>query len=268
MAQALTKEAIVDLLKDENPQDADRFASYCLRLLVEKHTYGEKKGQLKNPWMATKTAAALAELFRRVKRDGLVFDGQHVTLGNTGISYDYIAYKNKMLKVYPDSKIDPGLVYSDDTFTAAKVDGRVSYNHVIGSPFGQTKDKLQGAYCVIINQRGEFITLLSKEDIEKHRKVAKTDKIWQEWWKEMVLKTVLKKACRQHFADVIETMDAEDNETNYDLENPLDMELEWKAEIDEITTVEALNAYYQKNRGRGKGHDQYIANKLKQLKTV
>jgi hypothetical protein len=261
MAQTLQKQAIVDLLKDENPQDADRFASYCLRLLLEKN---KKTGQPQNPWMASKTADALAELFRRVKREGLVFDGVHVTLQSTGVSYDYVAYKNKMLLAYPESKIDAALVYKGDTFTTSKDDGSVSYHHEVANPFAQKAEDVIGGYCVIKNKRGDFLTLLSKEDIDKHRKVAKTDYIWREWFKEMAMKTVVKKACRQHFADIYEGISEMDN-AEIDLDNPMDLDLGWKGEIDAIESIDKLVEYAGTHRGRGKSFDQYLAKKMKQL---
>lgn len=265
MAQPLQKQAIVDLLKDENPQDADRFASYCLRLLMEKK---RNSSELANPWMGSKTAAVLAELFKRVKREGLVFDGQHVTLQSTGVSYDYVAYKNKMLLAYPESKIDAALVYEGDTFTVSKDDGSVSYHHTVANPFAQKGEKdLVGGYCVIKNKRGDFITTLSKEDIDKHRKVARTDYIWREWFKEMAIKTVIKKACRAHFADIYEGIGEMDN-AEIDLENPLDLDIAWKGEIDAITSIDDLVAYAATHRGRGKAFDQYLAKKLKQVQGV
>lgn len=163
--------------------------------------------------MATKTADVLAKLFRRVGAEGLVFDGKHVSLQSTGISYDYVAYKNKMLLAYPETMLDMSEVKEGDTFTASKESGKVVYSHKIADAM-KTGDvtSIVGAYCVIKNKRGEFLTTLSKEDIAKHRKVAKGDFIWSAWFKEMVLKTVLKKACKYHFDDIFESMNEIDNE--------------------------------------------------------
>lgn len=205
------KDQVLDLLTGENVEHADAYASYCQRQLLEL----DKKTKLpKNPWMKTKTAEQLAQLFRRVRSEGLVFDGKHITLQSTGISYDYIAYKNKMLLAYPESKIDMDIIKEGDTFTVGKENGQVIYKHEIKDPLttGDIKS-IVGAYCVIKNQRGEFITLLSKDDIAKHKRVAKTSMIWDAWFKEMVLKTVLKKGCKYHFDDIFEGMNEVDNES-------------------------------------------------------
>ena len=209
--RANLKQQIMDLLQDENKEQADNYASYCMRLLLEKD---KKTGKDKNPFMQTKSAESLAQLFRRVKSEGLVFDGKHITLQSTGISYDYVAYKNKMLLAYPETKLDMDVVKEGDTFTAGKENGEIVYKHDIANPLAAADaTTIIGAYCVLKNKRGSFITLLSKEEIAKHRKVAKTDFIWSAWFKEMVLKTVLKKACKYHFDDIFESMNEIDNET-------------------------------------------------------
>ena len=69
---------------------------------------------------------------------------------------------------------------------------------------------------VIKAYRGQLVmysTSHSKEDIAKHRRVAKTDAIWVAWFKEMVLKTVLKKSFKYHFDDIIAGVDEMDNES-------------------------------------------------------
>ena len=256
----MKKQAIIEFLKEYNQEEVEQFASYCVRLSMQK----DKKGILKNPWILKKEEKQLADLFKRVANDGLVFDGNHVSLQSTGISYDYVAYKNKMLLAYPESKVDVALVYKDDNFQIAKETGSVIYTHSIGDPFNQKEENIVGAYCIIKNKRGEFATLLNKEEINKHRKVAKTDYIWRDWFKEMALKTVIKKACKQHFADVYESIEQNDNE-NYDLDNPIDIDLEWKQEIEAIETMGELKKYYLANKGKGKEFDKLINLKKKSL---
>lgn len=246
------KEKIIELLKDiEQKEAVENYASYCARLKLEKN----KEGKLKNPFMQYKKEEELAELFKRVLADGLIFDGKHITLQSTGVCYDYIAYKNKMLLAYPESKIDMSVVNDKDTFSFSRANGKVFYEHQMTEPF--QKENIIGAYCVIKNNRGEFLTLLNKEELEKHRKVAKTDYIWSAWFKEMVLKTVIKKACKQHFDDVYTKIEELDNE-NYDLENTLDIDIKVKQEIEATTTEADLNKVYAKYSGLGKEFDKLV----------
>ena len=258
--EKITREGIIALLKDYNSEDVEKFASYIVALKLKKR----KDNSIENHWIQKKTNEAMAILFKRVAKDGLVFDGVHISLQSTGISYDYVAYKNKMLLAYPESKVDVALVYEGDEFKVAKESGTVMYSHSIKDPLSQDDSKIQGGYCVIQNKRGEFITLLSKEEIDKHRKVARQDYIWKQWFKEMALKTIIKKACKQHFLDIYESIDEKDNE-NYNLDNPLEIEISTKQEIDEIKTTQELTEYYKKNKGKGKEFDQYITMKKEEL---
>lgn len=257
------RDQIRGLLKDENQQHVNKFASYCQFILTD---VDKKKGGLKNPWMQSQTADMLAERFRYVQQLGLVFDGVHVTLQSTGISFDYIAYKNLMLIAYPETKMDLSLVHEGDEFTVGKDSGSVSYAHKINDPFKQTDKNVVGGYCIIRNKRGEFLTLLSSEDFAKHRRKAKTDFIWGDWFREMCLKTLIKKAVKYHFADVFGEMDQIDNETNCDLDNPVNLDLEWKAEIDAIDDPDQLAEYYFKNQGRGADFDRYVKKRSDELK--
>lgn len=219
---------------DFNKVKAEKYAAYCMRLKREKN----RDGVLKNPWFQKKTIDELTKLFVRVTSEGIDFDGVHVTFQSTGISYDYVAYKNRMLLVYPETKIDLQLVYEGDQFKFSKESGSVIYSHSFNDPFNQLDEKVIGGYCVIKNKRGEFIVILDKSEIQKHRDVARTDGIWKKWFKEMCMKTIIKKACKYHFQDVTAGMDELDNE-NYDLEKVT------KNEIDELSDkiVEALYVY-------------------------
>lgn len=237
------KEQVLKLLPDEK-ENGIKFADYCQLLLTEKN----KDGTTKNPFMAQRTAQQLVNFYNYVKADGLMLDGKHITINQHGVSYDFVAYKNKMLLSYPESKIDFGVVYKGDTFTFSKESGKVTYTHILGNPFEQKESDIIGAYCVIKNDRGEFITTLSALEIQKHRNVAKTDFIWKAWFKEMVIKTVIKKACKQHFDDIYAKIDELDNE-QYDLEKAvsepaLDKVGIYIKKVNECKTAKELQALF------------------------
>lgn len=257
----MNKTTLTALLKDFKPDEIEVFIAYCEKLRTAKKKTGAS-WVIANPWMERLSDEKLALMFKNVAKDGLVFDGIHITLQSTGVSYDYIAYKNKMFNVHPESKIDVSLVYDGDSFEFAKKDGKVFYTHTISSPF-QRKEMI-GGYCIIRNKRGEFITILDRSDIDKHRKVAKTDLIWKQWFTEMATKTVIKKACKLHFSDLYQNIETLDND-NYEIENPLDLDLKIKGEIDAIETIEELQKYYHKNKGKGKAFDKYVSLKKKEL---
>jgi len=250
----MIKEKLVGLLKGFCPEDVEKYANYLVR---------ESKKE-RNTWLKNKKEEELAELFKRVAKEGLVFDGEHITLQSTGISYDYIAYKNKMLIAYPESQIDVGLVYKEDKFEISRDSGKVTYKHEIVNPFERKNTDIIGGYCIIKNKRGESSTLLSKDDIDKHRKVAKTDYIWREWFVEMALKTLIKKACKQHYADIYDNIEEMDND-NYELDNPLDLDIEIKQQVDACEDIESLKKVYNKYKGKGSSFNKYISLKKEAL---
>lgn len=223
---------ITAALNGENSVNVERFAAYCQRLLVDK----DKEGKLKNPWMQQKTAETLAALFKRVQAEGLVFDGKHITLQSTGVQLDYVAYKNKMLLAYPETTFDLNVVREGDTFEFEQGNGKVTYSHKLANAFGDKE--IIGAYCVLRNTRGEFLTTLSRKDIDKHRAAAKTKNVWDTWFTEMAMKTVLKKATKYHFDDVFEALNEVDNE-GIDLTQVVNDEKEAEAIAEAIKNIEA-----------------------------
>lgn len=239
------QDIIKELEKVENQQNVENFASYCIRLKLEKKP---RTNDVKNPWMQKKTAQDMAKLYLRVENEGLVFDGKHVTLNSRGISYDYVAYKNKMLIAYPETKMNFSAVFAEDDFSFETTDGRVSYKHTLSNPFSRDETRIIGAYCVIKNRRGEFLTTLDKAEIHKHRAVAQTDSIWKQWFIEMVYKTVIKKSCKYHFDDIFQKMEEED-QAQFDLSNPVDVDIAVKQDVEACLTQEELKAMYNKYKG-------------------
>jgi len=234
------------LLSEYPKEKVELYVDYCNKVATDK----KSNGQISNTWFTYRTNKELSDYFKGVMKDKLDFDGKHITILKTGVSYDYIAYKNKMFLAYPESVIDVQLVKESDKFSFEKVSGSINYNHIITNPFGN--EKIVGGYCVIKNKRGEFLTVLSEEDFMKHRKIAKTHYIWDAWEDEMRLKTVIKKACKTHFADIYQNIETIDNE-NYDLETSLDLSQETLNDIEKLTTIDECLKYYNDNKDKNAG---------------
>lgn len=209
----------------------------------------ELKADPKNFWCKNKTPDFWEDCYNKIKASGLEFNPKHITINTNGVSYDYVAYKNKMLMAYPESEIDVALVYVGDDFSFANNGGKITYYHKSANPFKHEDKDIIGGFCVIKNKRGEFLTTLSKNEIEKARKVAKTQAIWQNWYAEMCLKTVIKKAVKFHFDDIYTSMEEEDNK-QYDLEKVLNDAQEFPIAlinaINEAKSVQALTAIYKR----------------------
>lgn len=258
----MDKKKLIKILQPEwiVSSNINNFVNYCYKLQTEK----KKDWTLQNPWSTKITEEKFAELYRKVEAEWLVFDWVHITLQSTWISYDYVAFKNKMLIIYPESVIDIQLVYEWDDIEFGKTDGAIEYTHKIKNPFTSKDKDVIGAYTVIKNKRWEFLTTLSKEELDKHRKTAKTDYIWSARYKEMCMKTIMKKACKLHFGDIFTKIEEMDND-NYSLDNPLEIEIDFKKEIDAINTIEELKKYYEKNNGKWKDFDKYVSIRKEQI---
>jgi len=200
----MNKQDIINLLQDFNAEEVEKFASYCIRIFLDD----------KNAFMKKKKAEDMALLYKRVANEWLIFDWVHITLQSTGISYDYVAFKNKMLIAYPESLIDVQLVSNKDEVEFSKESWKVNYTHKFWNIFEIKDEDVIWAYCVIKNRRWEFLTTINKDEIEKHKKVARTSYIWNAWFKEMALKTIIKKACKTHFNDIYEKILEEDDKQN------------------------------------------------------
>jgi hypothetical protein len=57
----------------------------------------------------------------------------------------------------------------------------------------------------------------------------------------------MKKACKLHFGDMFTNIEEMDND-NYNLENPQELDLDYKSEIDSIENLEDLKKYWTENQ--------------------
>lgn len=181
---------------------------------------------------------------------------------------DYHTYKNKLLEIYPESIVDIQLVYEDDEFTFSKESGKVIYSHKVNSPFKKDK-KAIGGYCVIKNRLGEFLEIMNETEILKCKQVAKMKNIWNNWTDEMYLKTIIKRATKRFFYDVVKEIDIQDNK-DYDLSlaDSDDSDFKICSEIENIKTIENLKKYYNDNKDKVKNKKTFnskVTEKKKQL---
>lgn len=235
------KELLINQSFDNNKVDI--FCSYVNRLKTEV----DSQGKLLNYWAAKLPDDKFADAFKSVYSTGLFVDGDSITLTyrkKLVITYDYHAYKNKILLSYPETIFDFQVVYEGDSFTFKKESGKVFYTHVMNNPF-ETKKEIIGAYGVIKNKRGEFIELINKDDIQKMRNTSKMKNIWNTWLDRMVLKSVIKRICAVHFKDVTKEIDTVDNEQNDPIRAEFPPEL--LEIIDNAETIDELNKIYNAN---------------------
>lgn len=209
---------IYELWKEDfksNLQELDNFAKYIYKACAEK----DKKNKYTQWWLRdtswnVKKAEVFYDLFKEVANEWLWLDGKHITIQSTGLSYDYIAYKNKMLLAYPETIIDLQLVYEWDDTEFCKDNGKIEYTHKLKNPFSKKDEEIIWGYCIIKNKRWEFLVTLTRDDFEVAKAAAKGDFIWKKFYAAMCMKTLIKRACKMHFSDMYEKMDNEDNKQN------------------------------------------------------
>ena len=214
------------------------------RYVHKLQTETDKQGKLKNFWATKQSPDVWVGYFEKVAQTGFYIDGENITIGNTGISLNYQAYKNLVLKAYPEAVFDVQLVKQGDEFNFEKQNGKINYHHEMKNPF---EDKpFVGGYCIIKLRTGEYIETMSLAELEKIRKTAKTDYIWSKWTNEMYLKTLMKRACKRHFKDVVDTLDTIDNQ-NYDVEQ-VDIPDLLQSKLDKCKTNEELTELWKSEK--------------------
>lgn len=194
--------------KDYPTADIKKFVAYVDNAnREEKKKPNDKKSVTKND---TNT---LYSLFVKYYELGVVIDGvDAVVSGYNMVMITYHGYKNRIIRSYPESEIDLQLVREGDDYNFAKESGAVVYSHNIADPFSLAEKPIVGAYVVIKNKRGEFLELLNKSDYEKMQQSSKMSYLWQKWPSEFWLKSVIKRACKRHFYDLVAAIDKQDNE--------------------------------------------------------
>jgi hypothetical protein len=162
---------------------------------------------------------------------GILIDGVNAVItGRNMAMVTFHGYKNAVLRVYPEAQIDIQLVREGDDFKVAKKSGAVMYSHNIADPFADQEAKIIGAYAVFKTKRGEFLETLNKTDYEKMEKSSKMSYLWDQWPSEFWLKSVIKRACKRHFYDIVAEIDKVDND-DFGLEEKVKASEDKKSEI-------------------------------------
>ncbi len=106
--------------------------------------------------------------------------------------------KTKKYSYYSIRNIAYELVYSNDVFKPYKRGAchtMDSYEFEIKNPFDRGTLVGGFAYIEFDDPQRNILLIMSKADIEKRHKVAKSKDFWDKWYDEMALKTVVSAAC-------------------------------------------------------------------------
>jgi hypothetical protein len=216
------------LLDSEIPDvEAKKFLAYVADALAAE---AKKKPDKPRP-VTSNDNESLYRLFIKFWALGLTLDGTNVVIAGRDVGMvTFHGYKNTVLRVYPETQIDFGLVREGDQFSVAKESGSVIYTHTISDPFGNSP--IIGAYVVIKTNRGEYIETLNQSDYDKMRDASKQPWLWDAWESEFWLKSVMKRACKRHFYDIVADLDKEDN-----AQFGMDMDAALKANDDKVAAA-------------------------------
>lgn len=183
--------------------DINKFLAY---LAGEQHKERNKDYQP----VTNNTDDMLYTMFVKFWHLGLVIDGVNVVItGRAMAMVTFNGYKNKVKQSYPSATFDVQLVREGDTFSVAKESGEVIYSHQIADPFNNTT--INGAYAVIKIDGQDYFEALNRRDYEAMRGGSKNSGLWDKWESEFWLKSVIKRACKRHFYDIVAKIDEVDN---------------------------------------------------------
>lgn len=166
------------------------------------------------------TEQELYGLVTKYLNAGTNLDGVNVILSGKNMGLiTFHGYMNKVKSLHPNVFFDVQLVREGDEFNFAKESGSVVYTHTIKNPF--IDGKIIGAYCIVKlnNDSGdESLELLNAEDFAKMKGSSRNSSTWNKWESEFWRKSVIKRACKVYFAEVVEELERIDNE-DYGLED-------------------------------------------------
>lgn len=156
--------------------------------------------------------ADMVKIYIKFQNIGITIDGVNAAItAYNRVFISWVGYKNKVLSVYPEAEFDVQLVRDGDTISFTKESGSVMYTHTLANPFASNKG-IMGAYCVIKTKRGEALETLGKDDFEKMKSGSRLQTSWDKWESEFWLKSVIKRACKRHFNDIVADIETIDNE--------------------------------------------------------
>ena len=111
--------------------------------------------------------------------------------------YEGLKYKAIKYSLFPIVDIECDLLYTNDKFRMIKDCYKgASYELEIPDPFNRGAMKGGYAYIRFEDPRQNKLIVMTKAEIEKIRETSKSKNFWKDWYNEMALKTVMRKASK------------------------------------------------------------------------
>ena len=156
-------------------------------------------------------------LWKKAQRWHMNIDGENCWFDErSGIFFNYIAMKNAVLDIYPKGRFDQGVVLEGDKFTCGKDQNGITFNLESSDPFAKMNFKvsidknrevkveegsnLKGVYGAFWANDGtgtEVLEVMNFNDILACVKTTRNVKSWNEHAHEFLIKTIIKRICKQ-----------------------------------------------------------------------
>lgn len=142
----------------------------------------------------------------------LAIDGkQHAHLvkygNNATLQIGYRGYIAKISEHFKDADFTAEAVFKGDVLAMSDNGGFQTYTLSKADAFADGWQNLQGVVVRLSYSKGgerfQKVTAVSKSDLEKIRKSAKQDFVWNQWPIEKAKAAAIKRACKIQFADVM-----------------------------------------------------------------
>lgn len=142
----------------------------------------------------------------------LAIDGkQHAHLvkygNNATLQIGYRGYIAKISEHFKDADFTAEAVFKGDVLAMSDNGGFQTYTLSKADAFADGWQNLQGVVVRLSYSKGgekyQKVTAVSKSDLEKIRKSAKQDFVWNQWPIEKSKAAAIKRACKIQFADVM-----------------------------------------------------------------
>lgn len=111
--------------------------------------------------------------------------------------YEGLKYKAIKYSLFPIVDIEADLLYANDKFKMIKdCYNGAAYELEISDPFDRGEIKGGYAYIRFEDSRQNKLIVLTKADIDEVKEKAPSKKFWNDWYKEMALKTIVRRASK------------------------------------------------------------------------
>jgi recombinational DNA repair protein RecT len=217
-ADPLWNERLMKVVNNDASKVMRALNSFCTFILNDQ---GSGWGDSPKKYLCDANVGSLFQCFLEAFGIGLEIGGGRdlcavmVYGGTAELEVTYKGFANALSKHYRNSFVQVDKIFEGDDFIANVSGATATFNHVPKNLLSQTWDKIKGAYCYFeyTQQSGKEVSrlvVIDRKEIETIRSKAKSQKVWNEWNGEMIIKAVIRRASKIPFAQIDFDLEFED----------------------------------------------------------